>query len=48
MASAGIAADAEVRKQLNRMPAGRGMTGSTNRAMIVQYVVARALEGIIG
>jgi hypothetical protein len=41
----GIPADAEVRRQLNRMLEGGRMKGSTNRAMVLQYVVAKGLEG---
>jgi hypothetical protein len=43
--AAGIPADAEVRRQLNRMLEGRRMKGLTNRAMMLQHVVAKALEG---
>jgi hypothetical protein len=38
-------ADAEVRRQLNRTVEGRRMKGSTNLAMMLQYVIAKALEG---
>jgi hypothetical protein len=38
-------AGAEVRRQLNRMLEGRRMKGSANRAMMLHYVVAKALEG---
>jgi hypothetical protein len=37
--------DAAVRRQLNRMPEGRRMKGSTNRGMMLQYAVAKVLEG---
>jgi hypothetical protein len=37
--------DAAVRRQLNRMLEGRRMKSSTNRAMMLQYAVAKALEG---
>jgi len=39
-------ADAEERRQLDRMLEGRRIKGcSTNRAMMLPYVVAKALEG---
>jgi hypothetical protein len=37
--------DAAVRRQLNRMLEGRRMKGSTNRRMMLQYAVAKVLEG---